>query len=149
MQAGKQYAKAGVDIQLADTLKGGLKKHLRSASRPEVLSEVGGFGGLFDLSKSKYKEPVLVSSVDGVGTKLRLAFGTGLHEVVGEDIVDHCVNDIAVLGAEPLFFLDYIGMGKLAPGTFQQVIAGMSKACRRANCALIGGETAQMPGFYR
>lgn len=149
MQAGKQYAKAGVDIQLADTLKGGLKKHLRSASRPEVLSEVGAFGGLFDLSRSKYKEPVLVSSVDGVGTKLKLAFGTGLHNVVGEDIVNHCANDIAVLGAEPLFFLDYIGMGKLAPGVFQQVITGMAKACRKANCALIGGETAQMPGFYR
>lgn len=149
MQSGKQYAKAGVDIQLADTLKGGLKKHLRSASRPEVLSEIGGFGGLFDLSKSKYKEPVLVSSVDGVGTKLKLAFGTGLHDVVGEDIVNHCVNDIAVLGAEPLFFLDYIGMGKLAPGTFQKVLAGMAKACHKANCALIGGETAQMPGFYR
>ncbi len=138
-----------MDIQLADTLKGGLKKHLRSAKRPEVLSEVGAFGGLFDLSKSKYKEPVLVSSVDGVGTKLRLAFGTGRHESVGEDIVNHCINDIAVLGAEPLFFLDYIGMGKLAPGTFQSVIVGMAKACRKANCALIGGETAQMPGFYR
>jgi phosphoribosylformylglycinamidine cyclo-ligase len=149
MQPGRQYAKAGVDIQLADTLKGGLQKHLRSASRPEVLSEIGAFGGLFDLSGGKYKEPVLVSSVDGVGTKLKLAFGTGLHEVVGEDIVNHCVNDIAVLGAEPLFFLDYIGMGKLAPGTFQMVIAGMAKACRKANCALIGGETAQMPGFYR
>lgn len=145
----KEYAKAGVDIQLADTLKGGLKKHLGRASRPEVLSEVGGFGGLFDLSKSRYKEPVLVSSVDGVGTKLRLAFGTGKHEGVGEDIVNHCVNDISVLGAEPLFFLDYIGMGKLAPGTFEAVITGMAKACRKANCALIGGETAQMPGFYR
>lgn len=149
MDGGKQYAEAGVDIQMADTLKGGLKKQLHKAKRPEVLSEVGAFGGLFDLSKSKYKEPVLVSSVDGVGTKLRLAFSTGLHEGVGEDIVNHCVNDIAVLGAEPLFFLDYIGMGKLAPGIFQAVIAGMAKACRKANCALIGGETAQMPGFYR
>lgn len=149
MESGKQYAVAGVDIELADSLKGGLKKHLRRASRPEVLSETGAFGGLFDLSKSKYKKPVLVSSVDGVGTKLRLAFTTGRHQVAGEDIVNHCVNDIAVLGAEPLFFLDYIGMGKLAPGTFQQVIAGMAKACQKANCALIGGETAQMPGFYR
>lgn len=144
-----QYAAAGVDIQLADTLKSNLKKELRKASRPEVLSEAGGFGGLFDLSKTKYKNPVLVSSVDGVGTKLRLAFGTGRHEVVGEDIVNHCVNDIAVLGAEPLFFLDYIGMGKLAPGTFERLITGMASACRAANCALIGGETAQMPGFYR
>lgn len=149
MQGAKEYAKAGVDIQLADTLKDGLKKNLREARRPEVLSEIGGFGGLFDLSGTKYKEPVLVSSVDGVGTKLRLAFETGKHEVVGEDIVNHCVNDIAVLGAEPLFFLDYIGMGKLVPGTFQRVITGMAKACKKANCALIGGETAQMPGFYR
>jgi phosphoribosylformylglycinamidine cyclo-ligase len=149
MHGAKEYAKAGVDIQLADTLKGGLKKHLRSASRPEVLSQIGSFGGLFDLSGSKYKEPVLVSSVDGVGTKLRLAFGTGRHEVVGEDIVNHCVNDIAVLGAEPLFFLDYIGTGKLEPAIFQRVIAGMAKACKKANCALIGGETAQMPGFYK
>jgi phosphoribosylformylglycinamidine cyclo-ligase len=149
MQGVKEYAKAGVDIQLADTLKGGLKKQLREAKRPEVLSEIGSFGGLFDLSGSKYKEPVLVSSVDGVGTKLKLAFSTGLHEVVGEDIVNHCVNDIAVLGAEPLFFLDYVGMGKLEPGIFHRVISGMSKACRKANCALIGGETAQMPGFYR
>jgi phosphoribosylformylglycinamidine cyclo-ligase len=149
MEGAKQYAEAGVDIDLADTLKSGLKKQLQRASRPEVLSQVGSFGGLFDLSKSKYREPVLVSSVDGVGTKLRLAFGTGLHQSVGEDIVNHCINDIAVLGAEPLFFLDYIGMGKLAPGTFQSVVAGMAKACRKANCALIGGETAQMPGFYR
>ncbi len=149
MQSGKEYARAGVDIQLADTLKGGLKKELKRASRPEVLSESGGFGGLFDLSKTKYKKPVLVSSVDGVGTKLRLAFGTGRHEVVGEDIVNHCANDIAVLGAEPLFFLDYIGMGKLAPAVFTKVISGMARACRKANCALIGGETAQMPGFYR
>lgn len=149
MEGAKQYAEAGVDIDMADTLKSGLKKQLERAKRPEVLSEVGAFGGLFDLSKSKYKQPVLVSSVDGVGTKLRLAFGTGLHESVGEDIVNHCINDIAVLGAEPLFFLDYIGMGKLAPGTCQSVVAGMAKACRKANCALIGGETAQMPGFYR
>src|SRR5690625_4838627 len=104
MQSPNQYAAAGVDIQLADTLKSNLKKELRKASRPEVLSEAGGFGGLFDLSKTKYKNPVLVSSVDGVGTKLWLAFSTGRHEVVGEDIVNHCVNDIAVLGAEPLFF---------------------------------------------
>ena len=149
MEGVKEYAKAGVDIHLADTLKGGLKKHLHKARRPEVLGEFGGFGGLFDLSKSKYREPVLVSSVDGVGTKLKLAFMTGRHDVVGEDIVNHCVNDIAVLGAEPLFFLDYIGMGKLEPSMFQGVIAGMSAACRRANCALIGGETAQMPGFYK
>ncbi len=145
----KAYARAGVDIDLADSIKGGLKTTLTRASRPEVLGKAGGFAGLFDLSKSKYREPVLVSSVDGVGTKLKLAFSSGRHEGVGRDIVNHCVNDIAVLGAEPLFFLDYIGMGKLEPSVFQGVLGGMGKACREAGCALIGGETAQMPGFYR
>jgi phosphoribosylformylglycinamidine cyclo-ligase len=145
----KAYAEAGVDIELGDRLKGGLKESLKHARRPEVLGSVGGFGGLFDISKLRYKEPVLVSSVDGVGTKLRLAFSSGRHEVVGRDIVNHCVNDIAVLGAEPLFFLDYIGLGKLEPKIFHGLIAGMAEACREARCALIGGETAQMPGFYR
>lgn len=149
MNKPKEYAKAGVDIHLADTLKGGLKKQLQKARRPEVMGGVGGFAGLFDLSGLRYREPVLVSSVDGVGTKLRLAFGTGRHEVVGADIVNHCVNDIAVVGAEPLFFLDYIGMGKLAPEVFSRVMEGMVGACRKANCALVGGETAQMPGFYK
>ncbi|MEX2381409.1 MAG: phosphoribosylformylglycinamidine cyclo-ligase [Opitutales bacterium] len=144
----RAYAQAGVDIHLADTLKGGLKKTLAGASRPEVLGKVGGFGGLFDLSRTGYREPVLVSSVDGVGTKLKLAFSSGEHEGVGVDIVNHCINDVAVLGAEPLFFLDYIGMGRLDPGTFQRILSGMSRACRKAHCALIGGETAQMPGFY-
>lgn len=143
------YANAGVDIALGDSVKHGLKKSLASASRPEVLAAVGGFGGLFDLSKLKYKEPVLVSSVDGVGTKLKLAFETGAHEIAGQDIVNHCVNDIAVMGAEPLFFLDYIGLGKLDTAVFDKLIAGMKKACKAANCALIGGETAQMPGFYQ
>ncbi len=145
----KAYAQAGVDIDLADTIKGGLQDQLARASRPEVLGKGGGFGGLFDLSKSGYKRPVLVSSVDGVGTKLKLAFSSGRHEGVGQDIVNHCVNDVAVLGAEPLFFLDYVGMGKLEPEVFQHLLAGMAKACRDAGCALIGGETAQMPGFYR
>ncbi|MBP7949878.1 MAG: phosphoribosylformylglycinamidine cyclo-ligase [Verrucomicrobiales bacterium] len=143
------YAAAGVDIALGDKVKGGLKKKLKSASRPEVLAAVGGFGGLFDLSRMKYREPVLVSSVDGVGTKLKLAFETGRHACVGQDIVNHCVNDIAVMGAEPLFFLDYIGLGKLDPAVFGKLIDGMKAACRAANCALIGGETAQMPGFYQ
>jgi phosphoribosylformylglycinamidine cyclo-ligase len=142
------YAAAGVNIALGDKVKGGLKESLKSASRPEVLAAVGGFGGLFDLSKTKYKEPVLVSSVDGVGTKLKLAFETGRHECVGQDIVNHCVNDIAVMGAEPLFFLDYIGLPKLDPKVFHKLIAGMKTACQAANCAIIGGETAQMPGFY-
>ncbi len=145
----KAYAQAGVNIDLGDRMKGSLKESLKSASRPEVLGAVGGFGGLFDLSKSKYKEPVLVSSIDGVGTKLKLAFDSGQHKSVGMDIVNHCIDDITVIGAEPLFFLDYLGLGKLEPKVFKQLIAGMKEACAAANCALIGGETAQLPGFYK
>lgn len=144
----KAYAQVGVDIDLADRMKGGLKESLKSASRPEVLGAVGGFGGLFDLSKSKYKEPVLVSSIDGVGTKLNIAFDSGKHTSVGVDIVNHCIDDISVIGAEPLFFLDYLGLGKLEPKVFKQILSGISKACANANCALIGGETAQLPGLY-
>ena len=114
----KAYAQAGVDIDLGDQVKGDLKKSLLGASRPEVMGSVGGFGGLFDLSKSKYKEPVLVSSIDGVGTKLKLAFDSGQHKSVGMDIVNHCIDDISVIGAEPLFFLDYLGLGKLEPKVF-------------------------------
>ena len=145
----KAYAQAGVNIDLGDRVKGSLKESLKSASRPEVMGAVGGFGGLFDLSKSKYKEPVLVSSIDGVGTKLKLAFDSGQHKSVGMDIVNHCIDDISVIGAEPLFFLDYLGLGKLEPKVFKQIISGMKDACAAANCALIGGETAQMPGFYQ
>lgn len=144
----KAYAQAGVNIDLADRMKGGLKESLKSASRPEVLGAVGGFGGLFDLSKSKYKEPVLVSSIDGVGTKLKLAFESGKHKSVGMDIVNHCIDDISVIGAEPLFFLDYLGLGKLEPKVFKQILAGISEACAATNCALIGGETAQLPDMY-
>ncbi len=144
----KAYAEVGVNIDLADRMKGGLKESLKSASRPEVLGAVGGFGGLFDLSKSKYKEPVLVSSIDGVGTKLKIAFESGKHKSVGMDIVNHCIDDISVIGAEPLFFLDYLGLGKLEPKVFKQILAGISEACASANCALIGGETAQLPDMY-
>jgi len=144
----KAYAGAGVDLALADRVKGGLKRSLKRASRPEVLGAAGGFGGLFDISKLAYRHPVLVSSIDGVGTKLKLAFESGKHKGVGKDIVNHCLNDIAVVGAEPLFFLDYLGLAKLDPGVFRQLVAGMAEACAAANCALIGGETAQMPGFY-
>lgn len=144
----KAYAQAGVNIDLADRMKGGLKESLRNASRPEVLGAVGGFGGLFDLSKSKYKEPVLVSSIDGVGTKLKIAFESGKHKSVGMDIVNHCIDDISVIGAEPLFFLDYLGLGKLEPKVFKQILSGISEACAGANCALIGGETAQLPDMY-
>ncbi|MEM9159651.1 MAG: phosphoribosylformylglycinamidine cyclo-ligase [Verrucomicrobiota bacterium] len=145
----KAYAKAGVNIDLADRMKGGLKESLKSATRPEVLGAVGGFGGLFDISKLKYKEPVLVSSIDGVGTKLKLAFESGKHKSVGHDIVNHCMDDITVIGAEPLYFLDYLGLGKLEPRVFKQLIAGISEACSEANCALIGGETAQLPDMYQ
>ena len=142
------YTTAGVDISLADTLKHGLKGKVRKTLRPEVLGSIGGFGGLFALDTRKYKQPVLVSSMDGVGTKLRIAVALNKHDTVGQDLVNHCVNDIAVLGAEPLFFLDYIGMGKLSPRVFNQIIAGLAKACAAAGCALIGGETAQLPGMY-
>lgn len=149
MSKPKAYATAGVDIDLADSLKTGLKASLKRASRPEVLGGIGAFGGLFSLKNLKYKNPVLVSSIDGVGTKLRLAFENDRHESVGRDLVQHCLNDIAVMGAEPLFFLDYIGTGKLRGDVFQRLVSGMADACADANCALIGGETAQMPGFYQ
>jgi phosphoribosylformylglycinamidine cyclo-ligase len=110
---------------------------------------VGGFGGLFALDTRKYRQPVLVSSVDGVGTKLKIAFAMDKHDTIGADLVNHCVNDIAVLGAEPLFFLDYLGTGKLQPHVFTDIIKGFARACAENNCALIGGETAQMPGFYQ
>ncbi len=144
----KAYARAGVDIDLGNSLKGGLGQALASTHRPEVLGKVGGFGGLFLASFGATREPVLVSSIDGVGTKLRLALAMGKHDTVGRDLVNHCVNDIAVLGARPLFFLDYIGTGKLEPGVFAQILDGLAGACREAGCALIGGETAQMPGIY-
>jgi len=122
---------------------------LASTHRREVLGKVGGFGGLFALDLKKYREPILVSSVDGVGTKLKLAFQQDKHDTIGADLVNHCVNDIAVLGAEPLFFLDYLGTGKLEPHVFTDIIKGFARACAENNCALIGGETAQMPGFYQ
>ena len=120
-----------------------------STHRREVLGKVGGFGGLFALDLKKYREPVLVSSVDGVGTKLKIAFAMDRHDTIGADLVNHCVNDIAVLGAEPLFFLDYLGTGKLEPHVFTDIIRGFARACAENHCALIGGETAQMPGFYQ
>ena len=145
----KAYARAGVDIDLGNQVKSALPRMLRATHRPEVLGKVGGFGGLFALDVRKYREPVLVSSVDGVGTKLKLAFALDRHDTIGQDLVNHCVNDIAVLGAEPLFFLDYLGTGKLEPRVFRDIIKGFAKACAENHCALIGGETAQMPGFYQ
>jgi phosphoribosylformylglycinamidine cyclo-ligase len=145
----KAYAAAGVDIDLGNRVKATLPQLLASTHRREVLGKVGGFGGLFALDVKKYREPVLVSSVDGVGTKLKLAFALDKHDSIGADLVNHCVNDIAVLGAEPLFFLDYLGTGRLEPHVFTDIIKGFARACAENNCALIGGETAQMPGFYQ
>jgi phosphoribosylformylglycinamidine cyclo-ligase len=144
----KAYARAGVDIDLGNQVKSTLLRLLAATHRPEVLGKVGGFGGLFALDVRKYRQPVLVSSVDGVGTKLKLAFALDRHDTIGQDLVNHCVNDIAVLGAEPLFFLDYLGTGKLKPKVFTEILRGFAKACAENRCALIGGETAQMPGFY-
>ena len=145
----KAYAAAGVDIDLGNKVKGTLPQLLASTHRREVLGKVGGFGGLFALDVKKYRQPVLVSSVDGVGTKLKLAFAMNKHDTIGEDLVNHCVNDIAVLGAEPLFFLDYLGTGKLEPHVFTDIIKGFARGCAANRCTLIGGETAQMPGFYQ
>jgi len=144
----KAYAAAGVDIDLGNQVKSTLPQLLASTHRREVLGKVGGFGGLFALDTKKYRQPVLVSSVDGVGTKLKLAFALNRHDTIGEDLVNHCVNDIAVLGAEALFFLDYLGTGKLEPHVFTDIIKGFARGCRANRCTLIGGETAQMPGFY-
>lgn len=144
----KAYTRAGVDVDLGNRLKGGLQARLAATHTANVLGKVGGFGGLYRANFPGLRDPVLVSSVDGVGTKLKIAFATNRHNTVGADLVNHCVNDIAVVGARPLFFLDYIGAGKLDPKVFHQLIAGFTKACIAAGCALIGGETAQMPGMY-
>ncbi len=143
------YARAGVDINLGNRVKATLPQLLAATHRREVMGKVGGFGGLFALDTRKFKQPVLVSSVDGVGTKLKIAFAMDKHDTIGEDLVNHCVDDIAVLGAEPLFFLDYLGTGKLEPHVFTEIIKGFARACAYNGCALIGGETAQMPGFYQ
>jgi phosphoribosylformylglycinamidine cyclo-ligase len=140
------YAAAGVNIDLANQAKNLIGKLAKTTYRPEVLSGVGFFGGLFEFKG--YKQPVLVSSVDGVGTKLKIAIALGKHDTVGIDIVNHCVNDIFTCGAEPLFFLDYIAMGKLIPEQVEAIVQGLVHACREVGCALIGGETAEMPGLY-
>ncbi len=144
----KAYAAAGVDVDLGNRVKSGIQAMVKSTHGPEVLGRIGGFGGLFRPNFRGMKDPVLVSSADGVGTKLKLAFMTGRHDTVGQDLVNHCVNDIAVIGAKPLFFLDYIGAEKLEPAVFQQLMKGFAKACQAASCAIVGGETAQMPGMY-
>ena len=145
----KAYARAGVDVDLGNRLKRRIQSLVKQTHGPRVLGKIGGFGGLFRANFPGMRHPVLVASIDGVGTKLKIAFALNKHDTVGADLVNHCVNDIAVLGARPLFFLDYIGCEKLEPRVFDQLLRGFSGACRAAKCALIGGETAQMPGMYR
>jgi len=144
-QRGK-YAAAGVDIGAAGRALELIKKHTHSTLRPEVLGDLGFFGGFFELKG--YEEPVLVSSADGVGTKLKIAATLDKHDTIGIDLVNHCVNDILTCGAKPLFFLDYIGVGRLFPEQVSDIVKGLAEACREVDCALIGGETAEMPGLY-
>ena len=142
------YADAGVDIAGGDRAKERIKYLAQKTFNRNVLGGIGGFGALFRLDLQRWKNPILVSSADGVGTKLKVAFELGLHQTVGADLVNHCVNDIAVQGATPLFFLDYLASGKLDPEVTESVVTGLAEACKANGCALIGGETAQMPGFY-
>jgi phosphoribosylformylglycinamidine cyclo-ligase len=145
----KAYARAGVDVDLGNQIKSGIQSMVRATHGPEVLGKIGGFGGLFQPDFQGMRQPVLVSSVDGVGTKLKIAFATGRHDTIGQDLVNHCINDIAVIGARPLFFLDYLAAERLEPEVFHDILKGFTRACREGGCALIGGETAQMPGMYR
>jgi phosphoribosylformylglycinamidine cyclo-ligase len=142
------YRLAGVDIDAGNETIRRIKAIAQSTFTSGVLSEIGSFGGLFHFQKDRYRDPVLVSSADGVGTKLKVAFMTGRHDTVGADLVNHCVDDILVQGAAPLFFLDYLAFGRLSPAVAEQVIAGVARGCRDNGCALVGGETAEMPGFY-
>jgi len=143
---GETYEKAGVNIDVAEAVTGAIARHARTTYRPEVLSGVGLFGGFFEFKG--YREPVLVSSTDSVGTKVKIACALDKHDTIGIDIVNHCVNDIFTGGAEPLFFLDYIAMSKLVPAKAEAIVSGLARACREVGCALIGGETAELPGIY-
>ncbi len=144
----KAYARAGVDVDLGNRLKRQIQRLVRKTHGPQVLGRIGGFGGLFRADFRSLRDPVLVASIDSVGTKVKIAFAMNRHDTVGADLVNHCVNDIAVLGARPLFFLDYIGAERLLPHVFTQLLRGFSRACRAAGCALIGGETAQLAEMY-
>lgn len=142
------YAAAGVDIDAANRATEKIKELARATFNDRTLSEIGSFGGMFDGAFPKMRQPVLVASADGVGTKLKIAFASGVHNTIGRDLVNHCVNDILVQGAQPLFFLDYIATGKLAPETITGIVEGIATGCSENGCVLLGGETAEMPGFY-
>jgi phosphoribosylformylglycinamidine cyclo-ligase len=146
-EKGLSYRDSGVDIDAANRAMGGVAALLRATRTPDTLSDLGSFGGLYRVPRD-LAQPVLVASTDGVGTKLKLAFLTGRHGTVGEDLVNHCVNDILVQGARPLFFLDYVGMGHLEPDTVEELVGGIARGCKANGCALLGGETAEMPDFY-
>ncbi len=143
-----QYADAGVNLSLANLAKQRIRRLAGRTLTRDVLGPPGAFAALYQIDRKRWREPVLVSSADGVGTKLKIAFAMGVHSTVGADLVNHCVNDILTHGAEPLFFLDYLAMGRMDPDVAEQLVEGMSRACRQAGCALVGGETAEMPGFY-
>ena len=143
-----RYSDAGVNISAADEAKRRIAAIAGKTFRRGVLAPIGGFGSLFELDRKRWREPILVASADGVGTKLKIAFATGIHSTVGADILNHCVNDILTQGAEPLFFLDYLAMGKIDTHVVEQIIEGMGRAAKKAACVLIGGETAEMPDFY-
>src|SRR6266446_5059924 len=142
------YRQSGVDIDAGNETVRRIKSLARATFTPGVLSDIGSFGGLFRLDRDRFQDPVLVSSADGVGTKLKVAFMTGRHDTIGADLVNHCINDILVQGARPLFFLDYLATGRLLPDVAEKVIEGVARGCRENGCALVGGETAEMPGFY-
>ena len=143
-----EYKKAGVDVEAGYKSVELIKKHVKKTMRPEVLGNLGGFGGMFMPDLSKYEKPVLVSGTDGVGTKLKLAFAMDKHDTIGIDCVAMCANDIACSGGEPLFFLDYIACGKNHPEKIEQIVKGVADGCVMAGCSIVGGETAEMPGFY-
>lgn len=146
--SGSSYKASGVDIDAGNETVRRIKSLARGTFTPGVLSEIGSFGGLFSLASGGWDDPVLVASADGVGTKLKVAFLAGIHDTIGQDLVNHCVNDILVQGARPLFFLDYLATGRLSPDVAEQIVKGLAAACRANGCALLGGETAEMPGFY-